>query len=154
MSKSNKEKNANLLYQTILKKIIVPLTGDKTTFLDELNGVGHKLLGVKFKGVFPADKIPRLNDLKKYAILNLDTSKEPGSHWVSIAKDGKETYLYDSFGRSHTKIIKGLQYSGNGRIVNTDLDAEQDVLETNCGARCLAWLVLFDNWGADVAILI
>lgn len=153
MSKEE-HKNANLLYQTILKKIIVPLTGDKTTFLDELDGVGHKLLGVAFSGVYPADKIPRLNDLKKYAILNLDKSKEPGSHWVALAKDGNNSYLYDSFGRSHTKIIKNLQFSGNGRIVNTDLDAEQDILETNCGARCLAFLVLIDKWGANVARLI
>jgi hypothetical protein len=154
MSKSQKEKHAERIYNVIFKKIIIPLTGDKTTYLDELEGVGHKLLGVKFAGVFPADKIPKLNDLKKYAILNLDTSKEPGSHWVAIAKNGDDTYIYDSFGRSHTKIIKRLSYSGNGRIIDTDRDVEQDIKETNCGARCLAWLVLCDKWGADVAKLI
>ena len=153
-SKSQKEKHANLKYNKVLKDIITPLTGDKTTYLDELDGIGHKMLGVSFKGVYPADKIPRLNDLKKYAILNLDTSKEPGSHWVAIAKDKNQTYLYDSFGRHNTQIIKELSYSGNGRIIDTDRDAEQDFLETNCGARSLAWLVLFDKWGADVARLI
>ena len=132
----------------------MPHTGNKTTYLDQLNGIGNKLLGVKFAGVYPSDKIPILNDLKKYAILNLDTSKEPGSHWVAIAKNEDDTYIYDSFGRCHTKIIKGLVYSGNGRIINCDLDAEQHIKETNCGARSLAWLCLFDIWGVNVAKLI
>jgi hypothetical protein len=153
-SKTKKEKTCNLLYDKVLKEIIYPLTGDKTTYLNELNGVGKQMLGVKFKGVFPADKIPKLNDLSPYAILNLDTSKEPGSHWVSIAKNGDETYIYDSFGRSNVKIIPNLRYSGNGRIVDTDKDVEQDVLETNCGARCVAWLVFLDKWGIDCAKLI
>ena len=154
MTKSQKEKQAEKIYKIILKNIVIPLTGNKTTYLDQLDGIGHKLLGVKFAGVFPSDKIPKLNDLKKYAILNLDTSKEPGSHWVAIAKNGDDTYIYDSFGRCHTQIIKGLSYSGNGRIINTDLDAEQEVKETNCGARSVAFLCLFDVWGPDVAKLI
>ena len=151
---SKKEKYAELLYNKVLKSIVYPLTGDKTTYLTDLNGVGKQLLGVKFKGVFPADLIPRLNDLSPYAILNLDTSKESGSHWVAIAKDGDNTYIYDSFGRKNTKIIKNLSYSGNGRIIDVDRDAEQDVLETDCGARCLAWICICDKWGIDIAKLI
>ena len=155
MSKEKtRHKNAHLIYDKILKEIIEPLSGDKTTYLTELNGIGKKILGVKFRGVYPSDKIPKLNDLSKYAILNLDRSNEAGSHWVAIAKDGKDTVLYDSFGRSDKKIIPNLQYSGNGRIINTDEDVEQNILETNCGARSLAWLVLYDNWGVDTALLI
>lgn len=142
------------VYNKLLKRVVEPLTGDKTTYLKELNGVGKKLLRVRFKGVFPADKIPRLNDLSPYAILNLDKSTEPGSHWVALAKHGKDSVLYDSFGRHHTKIIPSLRYSGNGRIVNTDADAEQKVLETNCGARCLAWLLLVDKYGMRNALLV
>jgi len=154
MSNSQKEKTANLIYNKVLKEVIYPLTGEKTTYLTELNGVGKKMLGVKFKGVFPADKIPKLNDLSPYAVLNLDTSKEPGSHWVAIAKEGDDTYIYDSFGRTHTKIIKNLSYSGNGRIIDTDRDVEQDLLETDCGARSIAWLVFLDKWGIGCAKLI
>jgi len=154
MSNSNKEKIANLLYNKVLKDIIYPLTGDKTTYLTELNGIGKKMLGVKFKGVFPADKIPKLNDLSPYAILNLDTSKEPGSHWIAIAKEGNDTYVYDSFGRKNTKIIKNLLFSGNGRIIDTDNDIEQKISETDCGARSIAWLVFLDKWGIGCAKLI
>ena len=79
MSKKQKEKDAELLYNKILKDV-ERLTGDKTTYLEQLNGVGKKLLGVKFKGVFPSDKIPKLNDLSPYCILNLDKYTESGSH--------------------------------------------------------------------------
>jgi hypothetical protein len=159
MGKTKKEKEIELVYNKILKQIIEPLSGDETTYLTELNGIGKKLFGVKFKGVFPSDKIPKLNDLSPYAILNLDTSKQPGSHWVAIAKyptqSKPKTLLYDSFARKGSKIIKSLSYSGNGRIINSDLkDSEQDVMETNCGARCLAWLVVVEKYGFDAAALI
>ena len=153
MSKKQKEKDAELLYNKILKDV-ERLTGDKTTYLEQLNGVGKKLLGVKFKGVFPSDKIPKLNDLSPYCILNLDKSKEPGSHWVALAKHGNNSILYDSFGRDNKQIIPALRYSGNGRIIDTDDDVEQKILETNCGARCTAWLKFFDEYGAKNAMLI
>ena len=143
-----------LIYNKVLNDIIKPISGDKTTYLNEILGIGKKMLGVKFKGVYPSDKIPKLNDLSPYAILNLDNSKESGSHWVAIAKHGDNTYLYDSFGRDGVKIIPSLYYSGNGKIINTDNDAEQKIIEMDCGARSLAWLVFFDKWGAECAKLI
>jgi hypothetical protein len=150
----NKEKYCNLIYNKILKDIVKPISGNKTTYLSELLAIGKKLFGVKFKGVFPSDKIPKLNDLSPYAILNLDRSTESGSHWVAIAKHGDNTYLYDSFGRKHTQIIPNLYYSGNGKIIDTDNDAEQKVYEIDCGARSIGWLLFFDKWGPECALLI
>lgn len=147
------EKKAIRIYSGILNSI-EKLVGNKTTYLEQLEGHGKKILGVNFAGVFPSDKIPRLNDLRKYAILNLDKSTQAGSHWVAVARDGDRTYIYDSFGRDHRAIIPVLSRSGNGRIINTDRDAEQHILETNCGARCLAWLVLIEKYGTDTAKLI
>ena len=152
--KSKKERYCELIYNKVLSDVVKPITGDQTTYLGELLGAGKKLLGVKFKGVYPSDKIPKLNDLSPYAILNLDTSKERGSHWIAIAKKDNNTYMYDSFGRKNMKIIPNLAYSGNGRIIDVDRDAEQKILEMDCGARSIAWLVFFDRWGADCAKLI
>lgn len=154
--KHTKAELADKLYNQKLKEVEKYHTGDKTTYLGELNGVGHKLLGVKFKGVYPSDRIPKLNDLSPYCILNLDTSKEPGSHWVAIAKNDKKdhTIIYDSFGRHNYKIIPQLRFSGNGKIIDADRDVEQRISETNCGARCIAWLCIYDKWGEDVAKLI
>lgn len=148
------ENRANQIYKIILEEVVIPLTGNVTTVSTDLYKIARKFLGKSFSGVYPADKIPVLNKNVKYAILNLDPSYMSGSHWVAIAKKGDTTYLYDSFGRSHSKIIKTLGKSGNGRIVNTDLDVEQSILETNCGARSLGWLLLFDRFGSDTAILI
>lgn len=154
MTKSSKEKQALEAYNKYLNKIVYPLIGDKTTYLTQLLGAGKKLFGVKFRGVYPSDKIPRLNDLSPYCILNLDKSKEPGSHWIALAKlphPSNESMVYDSFGRNYKKIIPLLSHSGNGRIKNTELDSEQQIQQTDCGARCIAWLLVFDKQGADVA---
>ena len=154
--KYTKTQLADILYKKKLADIEKYHVGDKTTYLDELEGAGKKMLGVKFKGVYPSDKIPKLNDLSPYCILNLDSSKESGSHWIALAKNDKlnHTMVYDSFGRHNNKIIPNLRYSGNGRVIDTERDAEQKILETNCGARCLAWLCIYDKWGEDVAKLI
>ena len=155
VKKYSKSELAEKLYNLKLKEIETYYTGDKTTYLGQLEGVGKKLLGVKFKGVFPSDKIPQLNDLSPYCILNLDKSGEPGSHWIALAKmRNGNTLFYDSFGRDGVKLIPNVRYSGNGRIINTERDSEQRVSQTNCGARCIGFLCIFDEWGEDVAKLI
>lgn len=147
------EEYCNLIYNKILKYIVEPLVGNKTTYMSDLEKVGKKMLGQKFLGVYPSDKIPTLKN-HEYAILNLDKSNESGSHWVAIAKIKNKTHFYDSFGRKDINIIKSLKYSGNGKIINTDNDAEQKKEEMNCGARCIAWLILFDKWGSTCADMI
>jgi len=151
------EAKAEKLYRDTLKNVIYPLTGNKSTYMNDLDRVGRKLLGVKFKGVFSSDKIPRLNDLKPYCILNLDKSTQSGSHWVSVAKIHGEdkSITYDSFSRPAKKIIPALLNSGNGTIINSDLsDSEQKITQEDCGARSMAWLVVLDKYGVDVAKLI
>ena len=152
-TKSTMEKKAVEAYNKYLNKEVYPLIGDKTTYLTQVHGAGKKLLGVKFKGVFPSDKIPKLNDLSPYCVLNLDKSSEPGSHWIALAKTkgNNEMMVYDSFGRHYKKIIPLLDQSGNGRILNSDLDSEQPLKATDCGARCIAWLMVYDKLGPTYA---
>ena len=149
-----KERYCNLLYNILLsdiKKII----GNHTTYSDDLTIIGQQILGDKFNGVFPSDKIPKLTNKSPYAIINLDTSKESGSHWVAIAKEeNNDTYIYDSFGRRNKSIIPSLSTSGNGAIKDTDHDAEQKMNQLDCGARSLTWLIFCDNWGIECAKLI
>ena len=151
-----KEAEAEKLYNTKVKEIQNNLKKKGTTFLDELNRLGKKMFGIKFRGVYPSDKIPPLNDLSSYCILNLDKSDQPGSHWIAVAKSprGDYSYCYDSFGRSNTDIIPTLKKSGNGRIIDTDYDANQKTSEMNCGQKCLGWLYMFYVYGEDVAKLI
>jgi hypothetical protein len=150
------EKIALRHYNHILHNVVEPLLGKESTLSTDLERVGKKLLGAKFKGVYASDKIPKLNDLACYCIVNVDRSNEPGSHWMSIAKDteGDGAILYDSFGRKNTKIIPSLRFTGNGRIIDTDKDAEQKKSEDNCGSRSMAWIILYDTFGRDAAMLI
>ena len=54
-------------------------TKDLTQWLSKLPG---------FVGVFPCDKIPVLNfKYPKFMIINIDTSYEPGLHWLAIRID-------------------------------------------------------------------
>ena len=105
--------------------------------------------------MYPSDKIPKLNNLSPYCILNVDKSDETGSHWVAIVKmQNEKTLFYDSFGRDGVKLIPNIRYSGNGKIINTDRDIEQKISQQNCGARCLSFLCIYDKWGEDVGKLI
>lgn len=149
--KNDDEKLAHAMYEKYLNGVVEPLIGKDSTYLTQLDGAGHKLLGAKFRGVYPSDKIPKLNDLSCYAILNLDKTGEPGSHWVAIAKSGAATVLYDSFARDDKKIIPNLHFSGNGRIIDGNKEADQKPHEMNCGARCLAWLLVLDKYGMKMA---
>ena len=150
------DRKAHRLYNYYLKNVVFPMIGDKTTYLDQLYRAGKRLFGIKFKGVFPSDRVPKLNDLAPYCILNLDKSGEPGSHWIALAKikNKDSCIVYDSFGRDHKLIIPSLNSSGNGKIKNADRDAEQNVLSTNCGARCLSFLIVLDKHGEGMAKLI
>ena len=144
---------ADELVEEYMTDVIYPLLGDQTTFLSQLDKVGRQLFGIKFKGVFSSDKIPKLSDLSPYCILNLDKSNEPGSHWVALVKltNKNGALIYDSFGRDYKKIIPDVLLSGNGRIINTDDDCEQQIEETNCGQRCLAFIIVFDLHGERIA---
>ena len=157
-TKGSAERYAEYLYNYILKNIVEPILGNKSTYLSNLNKLGQKMLGSKFHGVYPSDKIPKLTQNTPYAILNLDKTGEPGSHWVAIAKSKNNTntsYVYDSFARKSKTIIPSLFQSGNGKIKNIDIsDIEQRITEENCGSRAISFLLLFDKWGEDVAKLI
>lgn len=147
------EKKAHDDYNKILLKIKNQL-GNQTTYGYTLQRKAIQILGTKFHGVYPSDKIPNLNALKPYAILNLDNSNQAGSHWIAVALDGKNLIVYDSFGRNHTKIIPNLKKEFRGRIHNTDRDPEQKKNEFNCGQRSISFLLFFEKYGAKRAMLI
>lgn len=136
-------------YLTLCENVV----GNKSTYLTDLENLCLKLFKTEFMGVFPSDKIPKLNKIKNMCILNLDRSDQSGSHWVSLVYDYDEgkSMLYDSFGRKNSKIINKVNYSGNGRVIDSELDPEQKISESNCGARCVAFLCVFHKYGFKIA---
>jgi hypothetical protein len=105
-----KEAEAEQIFKQKTNDIKKLMKKKGVTFMSELNTTGKKLFGIKFRGVFSSDKIPVLNELVPYAILNLDRSDQPGSHWIAIAKTRDDNLMcFDSFGRRNTQIIPALK---------------------------------------------
>ena len=53
----------------------------------ELQDLVKQLNIPNFRGVFMRDDLPDKTRLKECGIVNFNTSKEPGSHWVCYYKD-------------------------------------------------------------------
>ena len=115
--------------------------GKESTYLSELTKAGKIIFGDKYIGTFPSDKIPHMNE-KESCIVNLDNSKQGGSHWVAVVQDNNQKLIYDSFGRKTKDILPKINPS-----IDTEYDAEQGVLESNCGARSLSALCVYYYWG-------
>lgn len=149
MNKKIKYK-AEKLYNNYLKKMI-RIVGNKITYSNDLEKIGKRIFGNKFIGVFTCDRIPDYIKKNDMAIINLDNSSQSGSHWVAICKDTKDNiWVYDSFGRKTYNILPSI-YGNKRKIKTTERDAEQNKEETNCGARCLAFLKVFNKYGSKYA---
>ena len=140
------KREAERAYDKILQKVF-KVAGREMNWTDELDRLGSKWLGSKYNGALPSDKMPNLTERRPYAILNLDSSDQAGSHWISIAKMGDKVLVYDSFGRKAKDII-----DIPGKLVNTEADAEQAITADSCGQRSLAFLVFVDRYGAEAAM--
>lgn len=144
------ETRANAIYEGTLA-VIESLIGTDTTFSTELERVGAALVP-GFQGVVAADEQRRLAPGESL-VTNLDKRGEPGSHWVALyGLANGDVAVYDSFGRPTKSLTINDTLKQNH--TDADQDAEQSPLEANCGARSLAWLVMCDRWGADVAMLV
>ena len=53
----------------------------------------------KFRGVFMRNTLPKKPHEIECGIVNLNTSLEPGSHWVAYYKNKKERIYFDSYGQ-------------------------------------------------------
>jgi Adenovirus endoprotease len=121
--------------------------GKKETDEHCLTAVGKHLFDDEYEGTYAADEVP--STPFRYAIVNIDKRATGGIHWVALARiDEGDTYMvYDSYGRRTAKIMPLLQL----KTIDTQHDAEQTKAQTNCGARCLAWLLLFQECGSEAA---
>lgn len=120
-----------------------------------MNRIGKSLLGNKYLGSFPQDRLPSEIYQKgtKYAILNVDTSGMVGTHWVAIAglPNSDNIMVFDSFGRASKNLLPLLRQK---KIIDTDYDKEQRKIQDSCGQYSIAWLIFFDKYGPSAAKLI
>ena len=129
--------------KTLVK--VEKVIGNGSTSDVQLMDLCNKLFGSRFKGVFAYDDTFELKQ-SEMGIVNLDKRNQPGSHWVAVVKDRKHYIVYDSFGRD----IK-LKQKNN---IMTEDDPEQNINESNCGQRSVAWLVVVVVKGIKTALTI
>ena len=154
--KLNKKNFIEKVYDEELEFIENKMNSNSTTNSEQLNNIGKEILGFKFNGVYSNDNVPVLTDSQPYAIVNTHSSKQAGEHWIAIVKvkGYNKCLFYDSYGRNYNKIMPLSFFKKGFKIINTENDAEQGILEKNCGQRCLSFLVCYDRYGYTFCKLI
>lgn len=84
------------------------------------------------------DNLPESKPLRnECAIVNLDSSNGPGTHWVAYYKKGSHIEYFDSFGNLQppNELIDYL-----GDKIKYNYIKYQDYNSVNCGHLCLKFL--------------
>ena len=123
----------------------------KTLFDSDIMKYASILSIPNFRGVLMRDELPIKPNNIECGILNLNTHRQLGSHWVCWHKDGMERYYFDSFGEPPP--LELLHYLKSSTEINLDLPAirrssvmVQRYGSNECGSLCLYVLkMLTDN---------
>lgn len=91
-----------------------------------------------FRGVFMKDALPTTPLRNEAAVINLDNSENPGTHWVAYKKKGEVIHYYDSFGdlKPPSRVLEYLK----GCKIFYNVNQDQDFSTSNCGQLCLKFL--------------
>ena len=93
-----------------------------------------------FRGVFMRNQLPVKGPHKnESAIVNLDDSDGPGTHWVAYKKIGNNVLYFDSFGNLCPPLDL-IDYLGVGSFIKYNHDRYQDYGSVECGHLCLKFL--------------
>lgn len=109
--------------------------------LTNLDIINHSSDIPFFRGVFMRDCLPKHPKVKECGIINLDESKNEGTHWVAYAKDKKYCEYFNSFG-DITPPLELITYLRKYDI-SYNYDQFQKFNTENCGHLCLKYLKYF-----------
>lgn len=87
------------------------------------------------------DKLPKSIKFKECGIINLDDSKNAGTHWCAYVKSHKNVLYYDSFGDLPPPRSL-VSYFGSCSIYY-NFNKQQSFGTANCGKLCLQFLDTF-----------
>lgn len=90
-----------------------------------------------FRGVFMRDSLPIKPKRNECGILNLQTSDEDGSHWVTYIKHGDDSIYYNSYGNL-SPPQELIDYLGSN--IKYNYEAFQSYDTVICGHLCLIFL--------------
>ena len=130
---------------------IVGIWGSKALRDDQVTDIGRQLLGKKYLGTYPIDKIP-LSKSDKYMIINVDRAGLPGSHWCGLYIKGATIYIYDSFARQTKRLLKPLYDKAkkvNKTIIDVNSKSDQKNNTEICGPLSLSFLYIIHKHGVQ-----
>ena len=87
-----------------------------------------------YLATFSKDEIPLIEN-NKYLIFNLQNSNEKGSHWMSLSRNNKNIFIFDSFGVAH--IPKNIYEIYKNFNIITIIYRIQHVNSNLCGLFCV-----------------
>jgi len=90
-----------------------------------------------FKGVFMRNELKKPPRKNESLIINLDTNKGPGTHWVAVKKRGSKIIYFDPFGVQPPKEV--IRYYKPDTVYYST-ETIQKLNASNCGKLCLAFL--------------
>lgn len=103
-----------------------------------------KLLKIpNFRGIFMRDSLPTYPTKYECAIVNLDSNKGSGTHWVAYKKKGSSVDYFDSFGALKPPLELA-RYFRQCKI-RYNYDPYQKYNTINCGHLCLEFLYKNSN---------
>ena len=91
-----------------------------------------------FIGCYSKDQIPLIEN-NKSIIMNLNNSKEPGSHWIALKRVNNGIYGFDSFGIGFLRI-NIFKVFKNLKII-TNIYRIQDISSNLCGMFCALFII-------------
>ena len=108
----------------------------------ELIGYAKRLKIKNFRGVFMRDTLPHRSQSYECGIVNFNTSKQEGSHWVCYLINGSQRIYFDSFGQvTPIELQKYLkteaEWEGNLQVIQRNTDIVQHLNTHVCGHLCL-----------------
>lgn len=92
-----------------------------------------------FRGVFMRDALPKKPWYNETGIVNLDSSKGFGTHWVCYKKFGNVVYYFDSFGNLPPPVELKDYFHGVKTLLY-NLKRYQNWNTDICGHLCLDFL--------------
>lgn len=138
-----------------IKDDLVKIVGDGPMYDGQITKICKDLFKSEYLGTFPQDKIPVSK--KGFCIINVDTSKQDGSHWVALVFQGTKCYVYDTFGRNIKKLLPIVREKlQKHKIIEiaTDPHPEQYGTTQVCGQLCIAFLFCVKKYGINRVVKI
>ena len=129
------------------KKNIISLYGNKGLDNYQIDEIGKKYLKNKFKGVFAVNNIPFKPGLY---IVNTDKANKPGLHWIAVKQTKTKIYIYDSFSRKSSNILKILYDKAikkGLKIIDVNTETYQYDKSEVCGPISLSFLIKMNTFG-------